>query len=61
MTWFSPIAYLSHEIEEYNRMMIMNNKSFFFYKKTSNLEAHNCETKCIPMFEGALSVIATEM
>ena len=42
-------------------MMIVNNKSFFFYKKTSNLEAHNCETKCIPMFEGALSVIATEM
>ena len=61
MTRFSPIAYLSHEIEQYQRMMIVNNKSFFFYKKNSNLEAHNCQTKCIPMYEGAQSVIATEM
>ena len=42
-------------------MMIVNNKSFFFYKKNSNLEVHNCQTKCIPMYEGAQSVIATEM
>ena len=46
---------------DYPKIISSPDKSFFFYKKTSNLEAHNCETKCIPMFEGALSVIATEM